>query len=85
MRLLTDVCQRIGRAVRFGFPPAARQIERRDPTARLKDGASRACPSCSGSLVFREGYLIMRIERNTMEPAWICYTHPCGHREFVRK
>ena len=85
MRLLTDVRDRIGRAVWFGIAPRPRQTERRDATTRPKDGASRTCPGCSGNLVFRESYRIMRVERSTVEPAWICYAHPCGYREFIRK
>lgn len=84
MRLLTNVRDRIGRAVRFGVAPHARRTERRHAATRPNDGASRTCPACTGNLVFRESYRIMRIERSTMEPAWICYTHPCGYREFVR-
>ena len=85
MRLLTHVRDRISRAVRLGTSGSHRHTERRHAATRPKDGASRTCPACTGVLLFRESYRIMRTERNTMEPAWICHTHPCGYREFLRK
>jgi hypothetical protein len=84
MRLFTHVRNRLGRALRHGGSDAQR-TERRHTATRLQDGACRTCPGCAGDLVFRESYRILRTGRNTMEPAWICHTHPCGHREFVRK
>jgi hypothetical protein len=84
MRLLTRVVDRVGHAL-HGAPPPSRRIERRDPATRPKDGDTRSCPSCRGVLLFRESYRILRIERNTMEPAWVCHTHPCGFRQFLRR
>ena len=81
MRLLSHVRDRLGRAVRF-HPPSP---ERRHAVSRPQDGAARSCPSCAGVLIFRESYRVLRVERDAMEPAWTCQTHPCGYREFVRK
>ena len=85
MRLLTHVRDRIGHALRHAVARPVRHTERRDAAMRLKDGATRACPVCTGVLLFRESYRVMRTDRNTTEPAWVCHTHPCGYREFVRK
>jgi hypothetical protein len=84
MHLLTGVRERLGRIVRFSPHHGPPLPERRQMATRPVDGDRRECPSCRGTLLFREKYLIMRTERNTMEPAWICYTHPCGYREFLR-
>jgi len=84
MRLLARVRERLGHPVHAGSPGSDRWIERRHPATRPQDGATGTCPSCSGVLVFREDYRILRTGRNTMEPAWVCHTHPCGYREFLR-
>jgi hypothetical protein len=84
MWLLTRVRDRLGRAVHRGTSPSGPRVERRQAETRPKDGDTRACPACAGVLLFRESYRIMRVGRATMEPAWVCHTHPCGHREFLR-
>lgn len=84
MHLLTHVRARFGRALGSATTTSPQRTERRYPT-RLMDGELRPCPDCSGMLQFRESYRIWRIERNTLEPAWVCQTHPCGYREFVRR
>jgi len=84
MRLLKFVGDHISRAVRNSSQRIGLDERRHTPT-RPTDGATRACPSCTGVLIFRESYRIFRIERNTLEPAWVCHTHPCGYREFLRQ
>jgi hypothetical protein len=85
MGLLTRVRERFGRGGSSGTAHLHGRTERRDAETRPTDGASRTCPSCDGVMVFREAYRIMRVERNTMEPGWVCHTHPCGYREFLRR
>lgn len=85
MNLLTRVRDRLSHGVHSGTSEPDRKIERRHAVTRPKDGDTRICPSCSELLLFRESYRIMRTGRNTVEPAWVCHTHPCGYREFVRR
>ena len=61
----------------------ARRPERRRAN-RLQDGSQRPCPDCGRVIEFRESYLVLRPERKTIEPAWICLEQACGYREFVR-
>ena len=84
MSLLARVRDRIGHALHPAAARAPGRVERRHGESRPKDGDTRTCPACAGVLLLREGYRIMRIERNTMEPAWVCHTHPCGYRVFLR-
>ena len=81
MRLLTQIRARLAHP--HGPASSWHGVEHRRPD-RVRDGATRPCPGCSGVLEFRESYRIWRMERNTLEPAWVCQTHPCGYREFVR-
>lgn len=84
MGLLTRVRERFSHALHADSARSDRWIERRHPATRPQDGATGTCPWCNGVLMFREDYRILRTVRNTMEPAWICHTHPCGYREFLR-
>lgn len=70
----------------FNYPRdiyMVRRRERRHPN-RLQDGNQRPCPDCGRVIEFRESYLVLRPERKTIEPAWICLEQACGYREFVR-
>jgi hypothetical protein len=64
--------------------PELQRPERRH-SSRLTNGMMRPCPDCGGLVEFRESFLVFRPERKQAEPAWVCQSHACGYREFVRK
>ena len=61
----------------------------------VREGATRQCPECRGTLVLRHRHPTItvgaifermgaeRVNRIRYEPAWVCQSPRCDHREVV--